>query len=142
MDDKNMQEAVMTVHFASLAEIKKQALRQSGNVAVTDNAIYKWDGSRWTMVALGQYVTFEVVARRRVTGRGYVTVIHNPDLLPVDENKSAVCKGQFRLPIHGIERAMSTESYPEPLPDWGIVTYEETLGDEITIRMYPDEKED
>lgn len=28
---------------------------------------------------------------------------------------------------------------PRVMPDWGLITSEETIGDEITIRMYPDE---
>ena len=77
--------------------------------------------------------------RLHIAGRGYVTVIHNPDRLPIDRDNSAVCNGQFRLPIHGIELMMTLMTIPRVKPDWGLITSEETIGDEITIRMYPDE---
>lgn len=33
-------------------------------------------------------------------------------------------------------------SNPEPKPDWGLVTSEETIGDYLTVRMYPDEADE
>lgn len=126
-------------HYDSLDEIKKNAPRELGNVAATNWATYIWGGKEWLLATLGQYVTFKVESRHHVTGRGYITVIHNPDLLPIDRDKSAICKGQFRLPIHGIELTTTLMTTLEVRSSWGLVTSEETIGDEITIRMYPDE---
>ena len=129
----------LTGHYDSRDEIEKNAPRESGGVAATNWATYTFDGKEWLLATLSQYVTFKVKSRAYIAGRGYVTVVHNPDLLPIDRNKSAVCKGQFRLPIHGIERTMTLMTIPRVMPDWGLITSEETIGDEITIRMYPDE---
>ena len=129
-------------HYDSRDEIERKAPRELGCVAATNWATYTFDGKEWTLIAMDQYITFKVVSRCHVTGRGYVTVVHNHDLLPIDRDKSAICKGQFRLPIHGIERMMTLMTIQRVKPDWGLITSEETIGDEITIRMYPDESDE
>ena len=140
MDLPNVSIALSAVgHFKSRDEIEHEAPRENGNLAQTNHATYCYNGKEWTLIAMDQYITFKVMSRCHVVGRGYVTVVHNPDLLPIDCNKSAVCKGQFRLPIHGIERMMTLMTIPRVKPDWGLVTSEETVGDWLTIRMYPDE---
>jgi len=132
----------LTGHYDSRDELEKNAPRELGDVAVTKWATYIWDGKEWVLETLKQYVTFKVEGRYYIAGRGYVTVVHNPDLLPIDRNKSAICKGQFRLPIHGIEGievSATLMTIPRVNPDWGLITSDETIGDEITIRMFPDE---
>ena len=131
----------MPGRYDSRKELEREAPRKLGNMARTDNAKYCYDGKAWLIVAINQYVTFEVVSRCYVTGRGYITVIHNQELLPIDKDRSAVCKGQYRLPIHGIEITAKPTARPEPKPDWGLVTSEETVGKFLTVRMYPDEDE-
>lgn len=128
-----------TGHYDSRDEIEKNAPRELGSVAATNWATYTFDGKDWLLATLNQYITFKVVGRWHVTGRGYVTEVHNPDLLPIDRDRSAVCKGQFRLPIHGIECTMTLMEHPRVMPNWGLVTSEETVGDWLTVRMYPDE---
>lgn len=126
-------------HFKNRDEMEREAQRENGNMAQTNHATYCYDGKEWTLIAMDQYITFKVVSRCHVTGRGYVTVVHNPDLLPIDRDKSAICKGQFRIPIHGIERTMTLMTTQKPGKYWGLITSEETIGDCVTIRMYPDE---
>ena len=126
-------------HYDSRNEIESKAPKELGSVAATNWATYIWDGKEWVLATLKQYVTFKVEKRCYIAGRGYVTVVHNPDLLPIDRNKSAICKGQFRLPIHGIEVSTTLMTIPRVKPDWGLITSDETIGDEITIRMFPDE---
>ena len=41
-------------------------------------------------------VAFKVKSRYHINGIGYVTVIHNPDLLHIDCDKSVICKGQLK----------------------------------------------
>lgn len=129
----------LTGHYDSLNEIESKAPKGLGGVAATKWATYIWDGKEWVLATLKQYVTFKVERRYYIAGRGYVTVVHNPDLLPIDRNKSAICKGQFRLPIHGIEMSTTLMTNPRVKPDWGLITSDDTIGDEITIRMFPDE---
>lgn len=126
-------------YYGSRDEIEKNAPRELCSVVATDNATYTFDGKEWLLATCNQYIKFKVKSRHYITGRGYVTVVHNPDLLPIDRNKSAICKGQFRLPIHGIECTMTLMEHPRVKPDWGLVTSEETVGDWLTVRMYPDE---
>ncbi len=126
--------------FDSRDEMERKAPRECNCTACTPNVIWLFDSKEWIIFSMEQYITFRVVKRFRIAGRGYITVVHNPDRLPIDRNRSAVCKGQFRLPIHGIELTMAPMTVPKPNPDWGLVTSEETVGDYLTIRMYPDEK--
>ena len=126
-------------HFKSRDEMERKAPRDCGCIAQTPHVTWCFDGKDWTDLYMEQYITFMVVKRLHIAGRGYVTVVHNPDLLPIDRDKSAICKGQLRIPIHGIERMMTLMTIPRVKPDWGLITSEETIGDEITIRMYPDE---
>ena len=128
--------------YDSLEDIKHEAPRKKYQLACTEHATYFYDGKDWVLMATEQYITFKVMSRHHITGRGYVTVVHNPELIPIDCSRCAVCKGQFRLPIHGIERTMTLMSIPEPKPDWGLVTSEETIGDYLTVRMYPDEADE
>lgn len=121
-------------YFDSRDEIERKAPRKCGSIVQTPHVTWFFDGKDWTVLCMEQYISFKVVKRLYIAGRGYVTVIHNPDRLPIDRDKSAVCKGQFRLPIHGM--LMITL---KPGKDWGLVTSEETIGDYVTIRMYPDE---
>lgn len=125
--------------FDSRDEMERTAPRKCGNIVQTPHVTWCFDGKDWTVLYMEQYITFKVVKRLHITGRGYITVVHNPDLLPINCDKSAICKGQFRLPIHGIERTMTLMTIPRVKPDWGLVTSEETVGDWLTIRMYPDE---
>ena len=126
--------------FNSRDEMERKAPRECNRTACTPNVTWCFDGKEWIIFSMDQYITFRVVKRFRIAGRGYVTVVHNPDWLPIDLDRSAVCKGQFRLPIHGIELTMTPMTVLKPNPDWGLVTSEETVGDYLTIRMYPDEK--
>ena len=80
--------------------------------------------------------------RLYIAGRGHVTAIHNPDLLPISREGSAVCTGQYRLPIRGVEYTMTLTTVPRPKPYCGLVTSEPTTGDFVTVRMYPDEEDD
>lgn len=128
--------------FGSRDEMERTAPRKCGNIVQTPHVTWQFDGKDWTVLFMDQYITFNVVKRLHIAGRGYVTVIHNPDRLPIDRDKSAVCKGQFRLPIHGIELTMTLMTTPKPGKDWGLVMSEETIGDYVTIRMYPDEDND
>ena len=140
MDIPNIQTGLSQVgHFSSRDEMERKAPRTAGNVAQTNWATYCYDGKEWTLIEMVQYITFRVLSRHHITGRGYVTVVQNPDLLPIDCDKSAVCKGQFRLPIHGIERSMTLMTIPKVKPHLGLITSEETVGGWLTIRMYPDE---
>ena len=125
--------------FDSRDEMARSAPRDCGSIAQTPHVTWCFDGKDWIILRMEQYITFKVVKRLYIAGRGHVTVIHNPDRLPIDRDKSAVCKGQFRLPIHGIELTMTLMTTPKPGKDWGLVTSEETIGDYLTIRMYPDE---
>lgn len=126
--------------FDSRDEMEREAPRECYCTACTPNVTWCFDGKKWIIFSMEQYITFGVVKRFRIAGRCYVTVVHNPDRLPIDRDRSAVCKGQFRLPIHGIELTMTPMTVLKPNPDWGLVTSEETVGDYLTIRMYPDEK--
>lgn len=128
--------------YDSRDEMEGKAPRKAGNYAVTKHATYYYTGEKWKLLTWGQYITFKVVSRHYIVGRGYITVIQNPDRLPIDRDKSAVCKGQFRLPIHGIELTLTLMTIPKPGKYWGLVTSEETIGDYVTIRMYPDEDND
>lgn len=128
--------------FDSRDEMERKAPRGCGCTACTPHATWCFDGKEWIIFSMEQYITFKVVKRLHIAGRGYITVIRNPDLLPIDRDRSAVCKGQFRLPIHGIELTMTLMTTPKPGKDWGLVTSEETIGDYVTIRMYPDEDND
>lgn len=128
--------------YDSRDEMEGKAPRKAGNFAVTKHATYYYTGEKWKLLTWAQYITFKVVSRHYIVGRGHITVVHNPDLLPIESAKSVVCKGQNRLPIHGIERMMTLMTIPRVMPDWGLVTSENTIGDEITIRMYPDEDND
>jgi len=127
--------------YDSREEMEREAPRESGNLAVTKFATYGYHGKEWELLTMKQYITFKVLSRHYVAGRGHITVVHNPDLLPIESGKSAVCKGQYRLPIHGIDRMTTLMTIPRVMPDWGLVTSEKTIGDEITIRMYPNEEE-
>lgn len=126
-------------HYDSRDEMERTAPRKCGSIVQTPHVTWCFDGKDWTVLYMEQYITFNVVKRLHIAGRGYVTVIHNPDRLPIDCDKSAICKGQFRLPIHGIERTMTLMTIPKVKPHWGLVTSEETVGDWLIIRMYPDE---
>lgn len=128
--------------FDSRDEMERTAPRKCGNIAQTPHVTWCFDGKEWIIFSMDQYITFRVVKRFRIAGRGYVTVVHNPDRLPIDRDKSAVCKGQFRLPIHGIELTMTPMTVPKPNSDWGLITSEKTIGGYVTIRMYPDEDND
>lgn len=128
--------------YASLDEIERMAPRKVDYTAATENAYYYYDGEKWALQTMRQYITFKVVSRHYITGRGHVTVVYNPDLLPIDRDRSAVCKGQFRLPIHGIEIEATLMEHPRVKPNWGLVTSEETIGDYLTVRMYPDEADE
>lgn len=123
--------------FHSRDEIERKAPRRPNTLAHTNVATYCYSREEWVLVSMAQYIPFKVVSRHHVTGRGYITVVHNPDLLPISCEYSAVCKGQYRLPIHAIERSGTLMENPRIHPDWGIVTSEETEGDELLIRMYP-----
>ena len=125
--------------FGSRDEMERNATREPGHMAYTPHVFWLYDGREWVVLYMEQYITFEVVKRLRIPGKGHVTVIRNPDLLPIDRDRSAVCKGQFRLPIHGIELTMKPMKFPTPKQDWGLITSEETVGDFLEIRMYPDE---
>ena len=125
--------------FDSRDEMERTAPRKCGSIVQTPHVTWCFDGKDWIVLCMEQYITFKVVKRLHIAGRGYITVIHNPDLLPIDRDKSAVCKGQFRLPIHGIELTMTLMTAPKPGKDWGLITSEEIIGDYVTIRMYPDE---
>ena len=129
-------------YFDSRDEMERTALRECGSIVQTPHVTWCFDGKDWTVLYMEQYISFKVVKRLYIAGRGYVTVINNPDLLPIDSDRSAVCKGQFRLPIHGIEFTMTLMTIPKPKSDWGLITSEETIGDYVTIRMYPDEDND
>ena len=76
-------------NYKSRDEIESNAPREYGSMARTEDADYCYDGKEWTIIRLSQYVTFRVVSRHHITGRGYVTVIHNPDLLPISSAWSA-----------------------------------------------------
>lgn len=128
-------------YYPSREAIERKAPKEVDSVVATENATYRYDGKEWVIVAMKQYIQFRVVSRHRIVGRGYATVIHNPDQLPIDSERSAVVKGQFRLPIHGIERTMTLMTIPKPKPDWGIITSEETFGDYLTVRMFPDQED-
>jgi len=125
--------------FDSRDEMERKAPRECDSIVQTPHVTWCFDGKDWTVLYMEQYISFKVVKRLHIAGRGYVTVIHNPDLLPIDRDKSAVCKGQSSLPIHGIELTMTLMTTPKPGKDWGLITSEETIGDYVTIRMYPDE---
>jgi len=129
-------------YFDSRDEMERKAPRKCGSIVQTPHVTWCFYGKDWIILRMEQYITFKVVKRLYIAGRGYVTVIHNPDRLPIDRDNSAVCKGQFRLPIHGIERSMTLMTIPRVKPDWGLITSEETIGDYVTIRMYPDEDND
>jgi len=128
--------------FDSRDEMERKAPRKCGSIVQTPHVTWFFYGKDWIILRMEQYITFKVVKRLYIAGRGYVTVIHNPDRLPIDRDRSAVCKGQFRLPIHGIELMMTLMTTPKPKSDWGLITSEETIGDYVTIRMYPDEDND
>ena len=98
-------------YFDSRDDMERTAPRDCGSIAQTPHVTWCFDGKDWIILRMEQYITF----------------------------KSAVCKGQFRLPIHGIELTMTLMTTPKPGKDWGLVTSEETIGDYLTIRMYPDE---
>lgn len=129
-------------YYSSRDEIERKAPRKVDYVAATDYATYCYDGEEWALGTMNQYITFKVVSRHYIPGRGYVTVVHNPDLLPIDLHLSAICKGQYRLPIHAIEVCATLMTIPRVKPDWGLVTSEATIGNEITIRMFPDGKDE
>ena len=129
-------------YFDSRDDMERTAPRDCGSIVQTPHVTWCFDGKDWIILCMEQYITFKVVERLYIAGRGYVTVIHNPDRLPIDRDRSAVCKGQFRLPIHGIELTMTMMTVPKPKPDWGLITSEETIGDYLTIRMYPDEEDE
>ena len=132
----------MKGYYPSLKEIQKKAPRVVDSVVATDNASYCFDGKDWVIVAMKQYIKFRVVSRHHIVGRGYATVIHNPDQLPIDWKRSAVVQGQYRLPIRGIERSMTLMTIPEPKGDWALLTSEQTSGDYLTVRMYPDQEDE
>lgn len=130
-------------NFDSRDELEREAPRKEANVANTRNATYCYDGKEWTLLKMDRFIAFKVLSRHYITGRGHVTVVHNPDLLPIECNKSLIFHdGQFRLPIHGIERQKTLTDPPKVKPDWGLVTSEKTIGDWLTIRMYPDEEDE
>lgn len=128
-------------HYGSRDEIVREAPREAGNIADTDNAAYCYDGKNWVLVKMRQYITFRVQCRDYVVGRGHVTVVYNPDLLPIDREKSAICEGQYRLPIIAVERSATLTERPRTKPYWGLVTSDKTTGDWLTVRMYPDEED-
>lgn len=125
-------------HFNSRDEVERDAPRKVGSWVDTPCANYVYDGKQWVMFAMCQFIPFKVLSRHYVVGRGHVTVVHNPDLLPIDCHKSAICQGPCLLPIRGIERSMTLMTIPKVKPHWGLLTSEETKGDWLTIRMYPD----
>lgn len=128
--------------FDSRDEMERTAPRECDSIVQTPHVTWCFDGKDWTVLYMEQYISFKVVKRLYIAGCGYITVIRNPDRLPIDRDRSAVCKGQFRLPIHGIELTMTLMTTPKPGKDWGLITSEETIGDYVTIRMYPDEDND
>ena len=130
-------------NFASRDEMEREAPRKETNVAKTRNATYCYDGKEWVLMAMDQHITFKVLSRHYITGRGHVTVVYNPDLLPIECDKSLIFHEElFRLPIRGIEREMTLMEIPRAKPYWGLVTSEETDGDYLTIKMYPDEEDE
>ena len=142
MTNKNIQTGMSFVgNFASRDQMEREAPRKEANVAKTRCATYCYDGKEWVLMAMNQYITFRVASRHYIVGRGHVTVVYNPDLLPIECEKSYIIDGQVRLPIHGIERQMTLMTVPRAKPYWGLVTSEETTGDYLTVRMYPDEDE-
>lgn len=124
--------------FNSRDEVEKDAPRKVGSWVKTPYANYEYDGKQWVLFAVCQFVPFKVLSRHYITGRGHVTVVHNPDLLPIECHKSAICQGPCLLPIRGIERSMTLMTTPKVKPHWGLLTSEETKGDWLVIRMYPD----
>lgn len=144
MTNKYIQTGMSFVgNFASRDEMEREAPRKEANVAKTRNATYCYDGKEWVLMAMDQHITFKVLSRHYITGRGHVTVVYNPDLLPIECDKSLIFhEGLFCLPIRGIEREMTLMEIPRAKPYWGLVTSEETDGDYLTIKMYPDEEDE
>lgn len=76
----------------------------------------------------------KVLDRVYVIGRGYVTVVDNPDRTPIHIGDEII-DGDSAIPIKGIEGLMNLLSPPVPTRTVGLVTLKETHGNEIHIKF-------
>lgn len=76
---------------------------------------------------------FEVIRRLYVVGRGHVTVIDNPDELPIDCKCKVECEDGTKIDIIGVERWMNLMTIQRPYRHVGIVTNNATEGEKINI---------
>ena len=75
---------------------------------------------------------FKVLSHHYIMGRGFVTVISNPELIPIDTN-CFIIQDDEKIPIIGVEKLMTLMTIPTPKPNWGIVTNKEIFGEIIEI---------
>ena len=73
---------------------------------------------------------YTVLDRVHVTGRGYVTVIKNKDLDPIDTDSWIVNKEEGNMMVREVECMKGATGVKE---DWGILTQKETKGETIFI---------
>lgn len=75
---------------------------------------------------------FKVLDRLYVLGRGFITVIYNKQNIPINGD-SVILQDDKQIPVIGVEITKTLMTDPQPKPEWGIVTNEETVGDTILI---------
>ena len=75
---------------------------------------------------------FKVLDRLYVLGRGFITVIYNKQNIPINGD-SVILQDDKQIPVIGVEKTKTLMTDPQPKPEWGIVTNEETVGDTILI---------
>ena len=73
---------------------------------------------------------YPVLDRVHVTGRGYVTVIKNKDLDPIDTDSWIVNNEEGNMMVRGVECMKGATGVKE---DCGILTQKETKGETIFI---------
>ena len=74
---------------------------------------------------------FKVKDRVHVNYRGYITVISNPELIPIHVGDS-IQNGDKSWLIEGVERWKNMET-GKPFPTMGLLTAYETEGKEIEV---------
>lgn len=78
--------------------------------------------------------TFKVENRVFIYLRGHITIVANKENIPIT-NKAKIIQNGKDVDIVSVEKLLTLESDPKPLPRVGIITKEITTGDTLTIKI-------
>ena len=109
----------------------RDAQKEIGDVANTENAFYQYDGQRCNPIKINNVSRFKVKDRGYVLGRGYYTIIDNEEGIPITL-ESIIKKGLDSIDIKGIEKNIGATGV---LSSWSLITKKKTEGDIIIIYL-------